>query len=104
MSVGIETRTDGKDILVVSDLHVYYSRGFRRRPLHALCGVSLRVAEGETLAVVGESGSGKSTMGSAILGLFPPSTGRLPFRIGTLPMLAVPFGAGWARSCRQSSR
>ncbi|HLV99569.1 MAG TPA: oligopeptide/dipeptide ABC transporter ATP-binding protein [Ktedonobacterales bacterium] len=80
MSVGIETRTDGKDILVVSDLHVYYSRGFRRRPLHALCGVSLRVAEGETLAVVGESGSGKSTMGSAILGLFPPSTGTITFQ------------------------
>ena len=35
--------------------------------------LSLRVAQGETVAIVGESGSGKSTLANAILGLLPDS-------------------------------
>ncbi len=39
--------------------------------LHALRGVDLRIAGGETLGVVGESGCGKSMTALAIMGLLP---------------------------------
>ena len=39
--------------------------------LHALRGVDLRIAAGETLGVVGESGCGKSMTALAIMGLLP---------------------------------
>jgi peptide/nickel transport system ATP-binding protein len=50
----------------------------RRTP--AVNGVDLSVGEGETVALVGGSGSGKTTMGRAILGLLPLSSGTVTFR------------------------
>jgi ATP-binding cassette subfamily B protein len=48
------------------------------RPGHAvLGGVSLRVHEGETVALVGPSGAGKSTVFQLLLGLYPPSQGEI---------------------------
>lgn len=42
-----------------------------------LGGVSLRVHEGETVALVGPSGAGKSTVFQLLLGLYPPSEGEI---------------------------
>ena len=45
--------------------------------VHALNGVSLTIARGETLALVGESGCGKSTLAKTVVGLHPPTSGRI---------------------------
>ncbi len=47
--------------------------------VHAVDGVSLDIAPGETLGLVGESGCGKSTTGRCIMRLIEPSAGEIWF-------------------------
>lgn len=47
------------------------------RPVQAVSGFSLAIGRGEAVGLVGESGSGKSTIGRLMLGLLPPSAGRV---------------------------
>lgn len=53
--------------------------GEPRRRLRAVDGVSFSIRRGETLGLVGESGCGKSTVARMIVGLYPPSRGRIVF-------------------------
>jgi peptide/nickel transport system ATP-binding protein len=61
--------------------------GEPRRLLRAVDGVSFEVQPGETLALVGESGCGKSTVARLIVGLYPPTEGRLEFRGRRMQMI-----------------
>ncbi|MEU5948859.1 ABC transporter ATP-binding protein [Micromonospora sp. NPDC047465] len=60
-------------LLVAEDLH----RSFG--PTRALAGASLRVHEGEVLAVMGSSGSGKSTLLHCLAGIVRPDSGQVLF-------------------------
>jgi peptide/nickel transport system ATP-binding protein len=63
-------------MLRVEDLTMEFDLGGGRK-VHAVSGISLDVAPGETLGLVGESGCGKSTTGRAILQLPPPTSGHV---------------------------
>ncbi len=50
-----------------------------RLALHAVDGVDLAIAPGETVAVIGESGCGKTTLARVLAGLYPASAGIVMF-------------------------
>ena len=70
--------------LEIRDLKVHFPirRGLMQRVVgrvHAVDGVSLSLARGETLALVGESGCGKTTAGRAVVRLAPITSGSVRF-------------------------
>ncbi|MCX5396715.1 ABC transporter ATP-binding protein [Streptomyces sp. NBC_00102] len=56
--------------------------GVRRGRVEALRSVSLDVRAGETVALMGRNGAGKSTLLGALVGVVPPTAGRV--RVGGL--------------------
>ena len=83
--------------LSVEAIHTYYGDG------HILHGVSLRVAEGEAVAILGRNGAGKTTTIRSIVGFTPPRAGRIvldgegihgwpPYRIARRGVALVPQG------------
>jgi peptide/nickel transport system ATP-binding protein len=73
----MQQAASNEPLLDVDDLVVEYPVG--NKIVHAVSGVSLQVARGETLGLVGESGCGKSTLGRAVLQLRRPTSGRVRF-------------------------
>lgn len=65
-------------LLVAKEIRKKYARG-KSEAFWAVDGVSLDVAEGETLAIVGESGCGKTTLARILLRLIDPDGGELHF-------------------------
>ncbi|HYM03696.1 MAG TPA: oligopeptide/dipeptide ABC transporter ATP-binding protein [Stellaceae bacterium] len=76
-------------LLEVSDLARYFdvsppwlNRVLERRGtvlLKAVDGVDFTIGRGETFSLVGESGCGKSTVARLVVGLHPPTRGRILF-------------------------
>jgi peptide/nickel transport system ATP-binding protein len=57
-------------------------RKLERRPrqiVQAVDGIDIEIAKGETFSLVGESGCGKSTVARLVVGLYPPTAGRIEF-------------------------
>ena len=62
-------------LLHIEDLRVTYSSG--KKTVHAVNGVSLDLAKGETLGLVGETGAGKTTIAKAILSILPSPQAKI---------------------------
>ncbi|MGA8753285.1 ABC transporter ATP-binding protein [Candidatus Deferrimicrobium sp.] len=60
-------------ILEMRDVHTFYGTS------HVLFGVSLDVAQGETVCLMGRNGAGKTTTFRSIMGLTPPRSGSVLF-------------------------
>ncbi len=84
-------------VLEVDAIHTYYGKS------HILDGVSLKVGEGELVALLGRNGAGKTTTMRSIMGLTPPRqghirlfgedmTGASPYRMASMGVGYVPEG------------
>jgi putative ABC transport system ATP-binding protein len=71
--MGIQTQEAPDALIEISDVTKRYDGGGRP----AVDGVSLSVAEGESVAIMGPSGSGKSTLLNLIAGLDRPTSGTV---------------------------
>jgi ABC-2 type transport system ATP-binding protein len=61
-------------------------------PVHAVRGVDIDIAAGETVALLGPNGAGKSTTIDMLLGLSEPDTGSISI-LGAAPAEAIASGA-----------
>jgi peptide/nickel transport system ATP-binding protein len=77
-----QSQGPGIPVLQVTDLKKHFPLrggllGGTTGYVYAVDGVSFDIMKGETLSLVGESGCGKSTVGKAILRLFPITGGQV---------------------------
>ena len=80
-------------ILEVNDLHTFYGTS------HILFGVSLGVAQGETVCLLGRNGAGKTTTLRSIMGLTRPASGSITYHgrevVGKPPYAIAKLGIGY---------
>lgn len=74
----------GACVLDVQDVHAYYGKS------HILVGASLQVRAGEIVALLGRNGAGKSTLLKSLVGLVPPTRGRVLFDGRDIAGMAAP--------------
>ncbi len=79
-------------MLDIDDIHTYYGESY------ALQGVSLRVDEGQVVALLGRNGMGKTTTIRSIVGFTPPRRGSVRFKgkdlVGLQPYQITRLGIG----------
>jgi peptide/nickel transport system ATP-binding protein len=63
--------------LEVNDLVIEFPGRFSAPPFRAVDEVTFSIARGEVFGLVGESGSGKTTIGRAVVGLLPSTSGAI---------------------------
>ncbi|MFI9175136.1 ABC transporter ATP-binding protein [Streptomyces lincolnensis] len=73
------TPTSPSPLLRAEGLHVTYPGRRGEASARAVDGVDLDIRPGEIVALVGESGCGKTTLARSLLGLVPPTGGRVTF-------------------------
>jgi oligopeptide/dipeptide ABC transporter ATP-binding protein len=69
----------------------------KRGVVRAVDGISLDIAAGDTLGLVGESGSGKTTTAQCVVGIYPPTSGRIVFE-------GVPIGMAFKQRSKELKR
>jgi branched-chain amino acid transport system ATP-binding protein len=86
-------------MLEVQGIHTYYGLS------HILFDVSLKVKQGQVVCLLGRNGAGKTTTFRSIMGLNPPSRGKIRFNeadvTGTPPFQLVRKGMGWVPDDRR---
>jgi branched-chain amino acid transport system ATP-binding protein len=86
-------------ILETSGIHTYYDTA------HIIQGVTIQIAQGETVCLLGRNGAGKTTFLKTIIGLTPPRRGRILFReediAGLDPYKIAHKGIGYAPEDRE---
>lgn len=71
--------TPAPDVVSVEDLGIHFATR-DRETVKAVDGVSFSIRASETFGIIGESGSGKTTLGRALVGLLPPTQGRILYQ------------------------
>jgi branched-chain amino acid transport system ATP-binding protein len=89
-------------MLTLDNVHTFYGKS------HVLHGVSLEVRAGEVIGLLGRNGVGKSTTLKTIMGIAPPSEGRIVFDeqniVGTAPYRLARRGIGYVPEDRRIFR
>jgi branched-chain amino acid transport system ATP-binding protein len=86
-------------MLEVEGIHTYYGLS------HILFDVSLKVEKGQVVCLLGRNGAGKTTTLKSIIGLTPPSRGRIRFNqediAGRPPYVLARHGIGYVPDDRR---
>ncbi len=92
----VETRDLIKHFPLTRSIQDFF-RGKEGAAIHAVDGVSLQIAPGETLGLIGESGSGKTSLGWLIARLHEPTSGQILYRGRDIAHLAGAELRAWRR-------